>query len=100
MMRKGVVNIQINDDGTLSADAEVRYGIYTSLSYRDDLKDETEIDLAKSLFDTESLGLNLDSVRISNKEDINSPLVVKAWLSSSGYIQQGGDMMYFDPIAG
>lgn len=95
---KGVVNIKINEDGTLTADAEVRYGIYTSLSLRDDLKDETEIDLAKGLFDTESSGLSLDSVQISNKEDINSPLVVKAWLSSNSYIQQGGDMMYFNPV--
>ena len=95
---KGVVNIQINEDGTLSADAEVRFGIYTSLSFRDDLKDETEIDLAKSIFDTESLGLNLDSVHISNKEDISSPLLVKAWFSSSDYIQQGGNMMYFNPV--
>jgi hypothetical protein len=95
---KGVVNIQINEDGTLSADAEVRFGIYTSLSFRNDLKDETEIDLAKSIFDTESFGLNLDSVRISNKEDITSPLLVKAWFSSSDFIQQGGNMMYFNPV--
>ncbi len=96
--RKGIVNVFIYEDGTLTADAEVRYGVYQSLSLRNDLKDENETDLAKSLFDTESSGLNIDSVQISNKEEINSPLVVKAWFSSSGYIQHGGDMMYFNPI--
>lgn len=95
---KGVVNININEDGTLAADAEVRYGVYASLSLRDDLRDETDNEFAKDLFDTESSGLNIDSVQISNKEDINSPLVVKAWFSSASYIQQGGDIMYLNPI--
>ncbi len=95
---KGVVNVHINEDGTLTADAEMMYGIYTGLSLRDDLKDETDVDLAKDLFDTESTGLEIDSVQISNKEDIVSPLIVRAWFSSPGYIQKGGDMMYFNPI--
>ena len=95
---KGVVNIYVNEDGTMSANADVRLGVYSSLSAREDLKDEAEIDKVKSLFDTESAGLDIDSVKFENKDDINSPLEIRAWFSSSTYIQQGGGMMYLNPL--
>ena len=95
---KGVVNINVNEDGTMNADADIRLGVYSSLSAREDLKDESEIDKVKSLFDTESAGLDIDSVIFENKDDINSPLEIRAWFSSQTYIQQGGGMMYLNPL--
>lgn len=95
---KAVVNMNIADDGSLSSDIEVVYGKYSSLSIRRDLEDESETDLAKDLFDTEESGFTIDSIQVSDKDDINLPVKIKAWLSSPEYIQSAGDMMYLNPV--
>lgn len=94
---KTIVNLTLNDDGSLTSEIETAYGKYQSLSIRKKLNDESETELVKDLLKTKSQGLDIDSVKIFNKEDINSPLIMKAWISSTEYSQQGGDRLYLNP---
>ncbi len=96
-IEKSVVNLNVNKDGSINSGIESSYGIYQSLSLRKDLKDKSETELVKDMLKTESLGLNIDSIEIINKDDINLPLKIKAWVSSAGYSQQGGDLLYLNP---
>jgi len=94
---KAVVNVNVNPDGSLKSDIEVKFGRYRSLSIRKNIKDKSDLDLAKELLNTESSGFTIDSVKIDSKNNIDSPFEIKAWLSSSDYIQSGGDILYLNP---
>ena len=96
-LNKSIINVKINEDGSLSADFEEMYGEYKSLSVRKDLNNKIESDIAKDLFDTESSGFTLDSVKVFEKDSISVPFRIKAWITSSNYTQQGGDFLYFNP---
>ncbi|QQS36385.1 MAG: DUF3857 domain-containing protein [Ignavibacteriales bacterium] len=95
---KIVVNIQLNTDGSITTDIENSFGEYSGLSIRNNLSDKSETDIIKEQFELEKTGLQIDSVNISNKDSINSPLMLKAYLNGQSYSQTAGDMIYLNPV--
>jgi transglutaminase-like putative cysteine protease len=97
-LTKTLINVKVDQDGSLSGNIEDLCGDYRSLSVRDDLTGESDIDLVKNLFDSESQGFSIDSVTIGNKDSLELPVKIKTQISSSTYAQKSGDMIYINPF--
>lgn len=92
-----VVNVSLNTDGSLTANFDEEFGEYQSLSLRKDITDKSDIEHVKEIYDTESLGFEIDSASIDRKDSINLPLRISSNLSSTSYTQLGGNFIYFNP---
>jgi hypothetical protein len=90
--------ITLHEDGTLNGTLEDSYRDYASLSTRSDLKDKKDLDIAKNTFNTEQQGITIDSVNITNRDSINLPLTLDAWITSQSYAQSNGDNLYLNPL--
>ena len=97
-LTKTLINVKVDKDGSLAGNIEDLCGDYRSLSVRDDLTGESDIDLVKNLFDSESQGFSIDSVFIGNKDSLELPVKIKTQISSSTYAQMSGDMIYINPF--
>lgn len=89
--------ISVLNDGYVSAvlvDSMTDYGAYME---RQDLTDKKDADVIRESFDTETLGLTVDSAHIDGKDSTNDPLVYEAWVSSSLYAQGNGQFVYINP---
>ena len=95
---KTLINVKINKYGSLTGIVDDAYGEYKSLSVREDLNTEKDIDLVKELFDSESKGVSVDSVAILNKDSLDAPLRIESHISSSTYAQKSGDLIYINPF--
>jgi len=87
----------VHNDGYVSAslvDSMIDYGAYLE---RENLTDKKEIDVIKESFQTETLGLTVDSIHIDGTDSITDPLVYKAWVSSPMYAQGNGEYVYINP---
>lgn len=89
--------ITLAPDGSIAGTLEDSNQDYAALFTRRDLKDKKDVDIAKKEFDTEEMGLAIDSVGISGKDSIAAPLNLKAWISSPTYAQSNGDLIYINP---
>ncbi|MDP3150576.1 MAG: transglutaminase domain-containing protein [Ignavibacteria bacterium] len=94
---KSHIDITIKEDGSLSGKLEDSFSEYESLSIRSDLSNKKDIDIAKEELGTESLGIDIDSVEISGKDSLEAPLLIRAHISSSNYVQQNGEIIYLNP---
>jgi len=94
---KCLVNIKLNTDGSVDVNFEDKFGDYTGLHSREDFGDKKDLDIGKDLYDFESLGFTLDSLRIVCKDSIDQPLKIQAGISSVNYSQIGGDLIYLNP---
>ncbi len=89
--------IKVNNGGYISAalvDSMMDYGAFME---REDLSDRKDVDVIRESFETEKLGLAVDSAHIDNKDSMNIPLVYKAWVSSPMYAQGNGQFVYINP---
>ena len=94
---KAMTLIHVNKDGSIIGKLEDSYGEYNSLSNRKKLSDEKDIEVAKDLLNTESQGINIDSVIVSSKDSIQSPLNFITYISSDSYTQTNGELIYLNP---
>lgn len=94
---KSHVDITIKEDGTLTGKLEESFSEYESLSIRSGLSNKKDVDIAKEEFGTESLGLEIDSVKLSGKDSLEAPIHIRANISSSTYAQQNGGIIYLNP---
>ena len=94
---RSYATLSVHNDGYVSAalvDSMIDYGAYRE---RQDLTDKNDVDVIKESFETETLGLTVDSTHIDGKDSINDPLVYKAWVSSPMYAQGNGEYVYINP---
>ena len=94
---RSMTMIHVNKDGSIIGKLEDSYSDYNSLSHRKSLADEKDVDLAKDLLKTESQGITIDSVTVSNRDSIQSPLTLVSYISSDSYTQKNGDIIYLNP---
>lgn len=92
-----VINVTLNNDGSITADFDEQFGEYKSLSLRKEFSDKKDIDIVKEIYDIESLGFNIDSTSIVRKDSIDKSLRILTEISSPNYSQLGGDLIYFNP---
>ncbi|MFO7447431.1 MAG: DUF3857 and transglutaminase domain-containing protein [Ignavibacteriaceae bacterium] len=92
-----IVSVNIMEDGTLTGYLEESFSEYKSVDIRADLSEKKDVDLAVELFDTETMGITIDSVSFIDKDNIDVSLKVKAHISSDNYFQTSGDMIYINP---
>jgi hypothetical protein len=71
---------------------------YSALLKRKNLREKKTIDIAKEVFGTERIGMNLDSVTVSGRDSSLNQLVIEATGSGEAYAQVSGDNMYFNPV--
>lgn len=93
----GNATVEIADDGSLAGVLHCSYRDYAGLWIRDRLKDEQPKDLAKSLYDADALGFNVDSVTITGQDNISSPVSITSHISSQEYGQSAGSFLYVNP---
>ena len=89
--------INVDKDGALSGRLEDSYGEYNSQSIRKDMNSKKDIEIVKDLLNTDSKGLAIDSVKIDNRDSIEAPLMLKAFITSDSYAQKNGDLIYINP---
>jgi hypothetical protein len=94
---KTSVYVNINEDGLINADVEEMYTDYKAVSIRSNLRDKTETDVIKELYDSEAAGLSVDSIIIQAKDSIESPLKIKSKIFSESYCMKNGDIIYYNP---
>ena len=95
---KTLINVKINEDGSIAGNISDLYGEYKSLSVREDLNQKNSIDLVKDLFNSESEGFTIDSVSFKNQDSLELPLEIGIKISSQVYAQKNGDMIYINPL--
>ncbi|MGE5401123.1 MAG: transglutaminase domain-containing protein [Ignavibacteriales bacterium] len=96
-LKYSLAELNLKDDGSVKGVFEEIFKEYASLQQRQNLKDKKDADFAKELFETERSGISVDSVTISGKDSVSSPINVKAWFSSPAYAQVNGDLIYINP---
>jgi hypothetical protein len=89
--------INTHEDGSLDGTFEDAYREYANLFQRQSLKNKKDIDVIKESFETEEAGMTVDSIHIESLDSIQAPLKLKAWISTSNYAQQNGDLIYINP---
>lgn len=87
----------IDQDGAITANFEELYTGYTALNTRDELTSKKEVEIAKDIFKTDASGFVIDSVLITNRDSIDVPLKIKAWVKSESFALKNGDMIYVNP---
>jgi hypothetical protein len=87
----------IDQDGAVTANFEELYTGYTALNTRDELTSKKEVEIAKDIFKTDASGFVIDSVLITNRDSIDVPLKIKAWVKSESFALKNGDMIYVNP---
>jgi transglutaminase-like putative cysteine protease len=97
-LHKTLINASIEADGSVKAEIEDLYGEYRSLSLRRSKEGKSEMDIAAEIYNPESSGFIIDSVKISAMDSLNLPLKVKISVSSDHYSQPGGEFIYFNPV--
>lgn len=90
--------VNVKEDGSINGIIEDRFGEYNSLAAREALGSKTDLEVAKSYLDTEPEVITVDSVMITGKDSLESPLMIKGWISSSVYAQKSGNMIYLNPF--
>jgi transglutaminase-like putative cysteine protease len=91
------ITLKIGEDGTCSGMLEDTYREYAAFFERKKLKSKTDEEIGKDNFNTEKLGISIDSILVENKDSIDLPLTIKAWISSTSFAQQSGDIIYINP---
>lgn len=89
--------IELNDDGSFTGTVTAKFEEYAGVDKRRRLKDEKDLDVAKSFFGKEASGLLLDSLSITGRDSVAAPLIMEARISASSYAQAAGDMIYLNP---
>lgn len=84
-------------DGSIKANYGEKFGEYKSLFTRKKFSDNTDTKIAENLFKTESSGLNIDSVKITDKDSLYNPIKIEAYVSGDNYSQIGGEFIYLNP---
>ena len=96
-LQKSLASAELAADGTITGTFENSSEQYGSLSMRRRLNDKEEIDIAKSVFDTEESGFEIDSVTVTGMDSLSDALKLKAWIKSESYAQSNGDFIYVNP---
>jgi transglutaminase-like putative cysteine protease len=79
--------------GTLeSSDLE-----YSALAKRKDLRDKKAVEVAKSVFSTEAVGLAVDSASVTDPDTLNAAFGIRAQVTGASYAQVSGDYIYINP---
>lgn len=90
-------SIVLQKNGSISGTLEDMYRDYGNLARREDIKGKENSVIAKELFNSENLGLNIDSITVEGKDGIDVPLKLRARVTSSTYAQCNGHLIYFNP---
>jgi transglutaminase-like putative cysteine protease len=93
----GSALIKVRSDGGISGVLQCLYRDYAGFRIRGRLRDETPLDLAKSLYEADALGFTVDSVMIVGQTSIESPVSIKTHISSTDYGQSAGNYLYMNP---
>jgi hypothetical protein len=94
-MSFAAMNLQA--DGSVRGTFEDAYRKYAGAFIRRSLRNKKEIDIAREQFDADEAGIAIDSVRVEGMDSIDTALKLKAWISSPGYAQSNGDLIYINP---
>ncbi len=89
--------IHVNKDGSINGRLDNSFAEYNSVAYRKSLADKKDIDAAKDILNTESEGINIDSVKINNRDSIQASLNLISYITSDSYTQKNGDLIYLNP---
>ena len=92
-----VSNITISNDGATKGTFEDIYYDYGNLITRDKIKDKSDKEIAKNIFDTDMNGAEIDSLIFENKDSTYSPLKITASFNSPNYALVNEDMIYINP---
>ncbi len=93
-----VVNLNLDNNGSISGNMQEFFGNYKSLDIRDNLDGKKDKELAESLFNTESENVSIDSAVVTDKDSIETSFKIQDWFSSLNYAQKYGKMIYLDPL--
>lgn len=93
----GKALLTIDADGAIRGEVSISYQEYANLSARQDLRDKTDLEVARDELKAGEFGIEVDSVTIEHRDDHHKPLTIKAWISSSSMVQKIGDKLYLNP---
>ncbi len=96
--RVTTAELHVADDGKLEGTLDGTDEGYAAVEDRDMLGDETELNVARESFQADETGVTLDSVQVSGRDDVSSPLKLHARFSSDANVQRSGDLLYVTPF--
>jgi hypothetical protein len=92
-----IAKLKLHEDGTVMGLLEEAYRDYAGLSMRRELREKSEIEVAKTTFETEQTGITLDSISFGSKDSISAPLFLKTSITANNYAISNGDLLYINP---
>ena len=99
MISKDVVSLiaTINKDGTIEGKLKEHYSDYNAFLYRlqyADLSNETNMERLEKKYK----GLEVEAYEMTNKTDLNQPIIESYGFKNNNNIEIIGDKMYFSPL--
>lgn len=95
---QAVVNLALSEDGLMVGDLQCVDSQYGALEKRNFLRNKNETEMVKAMLKADENGLAVDSFTVSNKTELDKPIVVRGYISSSTYANRSGDFIYINPI--
>lgn len=89
--------LTIDPEGTVRGEVTISYREYANLLTRRDLREKTDLEVARDELKAGEFGIEVDSVAIEHRDNHNEPLTIKAWISSSSMVQSIGDKLCLNP---
>lgn len=93
----GMALLTIDSEGAVRGEVTISYKDYANLSARQDLREKTDLEVARAELKAGELGLEVDSVAIEHRENHHEPLTIRAWISSASMAQKIGEKLYLNP---
>lgn len=91
------LNINIEDDGTITGMSRTQYVNYAAMEYRDENIKITEDDLIASL-ENKNGDIMIDEFKIQNKKDLYKPVIELFTFEGEDLVEGVGNQMMFKPL--
>ncbi|MBI5476954.1 MAG: DUF3857 and transglutaminase domain-containing protein [Ignavibacteriales bacterium] len=93
-----IVTLNLQNDGSLNGNIQFKYSDYSGVNQRVELSQTKPEDFVKALVKSTTMGLNVDSFSISNRDSISAPLIITAYINSNTFAQVIDSFIYINPM--
>jgi hypothetical protein len=96
-LNTSLVMLTVSEDGSVAGNFQKVITDYSLLNLRQELGGKKEVEVARENFETERLGISIDSVAFSFKEEPVLSVTISSTFSSNSYAQKNGSIIYINP---
>jgi len=94
--RLSVVNINLQNDGSINGDFEINLTNYEALNFREENENNTDLEACKKFLNMESDGIKIDSVTIDGRKTEGN-IKIRGQFNSQEYAQVSNNTIYINP---